>query len=666
MAESVSAPTKPSKGSTFENALQTWTEIDLSSLQRKLDDQGIELKSQQKESLASRKELASKTKEFRKLDDEHKLNEFKALFKLYQNEIDSLTTRQKKVESFFFGFYRLIAEAPDPKPLLEHSLDAVIELGESSSLKQEVSKLKEDLAKKADYDILKQRLLQSEQRAAELLGAKLKAQEDEFRALIDEKLSNWQSIQKQHDSQIASYKSTITELRTSKEVTELQLNSQNKQLGSSGIASASDAAELDMVTRDLETWKKRVYELERRNEELRRELTISNTDSDKEVLKQECSKKVAEMEGENALLLANLNQIRAKLEAGTKEHEAKLQSLNRELTQNGREIKNLKERLEKTSDYDEIRHELTLMRLIEFGDGDLEDKGIDSLLIERNKILTRELADFRSQHEGYAAQTSQLTEQLQAAHQELIRLQELNSRLEGDLANMQEASGSTFNDTASIMSGMTRMTRQTGRGSIGGGLNTIDESSILPIITKQRDRFREKNKELEDDLRKQFNTVADLKRKNKALQADNEELYEKTRYMALIKHTAPSVGTTASRKLLTPKTNTIDLENPYRASYESKLHPIEEFRKREQERVNSRLSPIERLFIFVTRSILATRYTRMLFLAYCIFLHVLVMFTTVHSINLSTRMIPEVGLNHSTGGVTDASHANVVQEDPLI
>lgn len=666
MTDSVTAPTKQSKGSTFENALQTWTEIDLSSLQRKLDDQGIEVKSQQKESLASRKELASKTKEFRKLDDENKLSEVKGLLKLYQNEIDSLTTRQKKVESFFFGFYRLIAEAPDPKPLLEHSLDAVVELAESSSLKLEVSKLKEELSKKADYDILKQRLLNNEQKAAELLGAKLKAQEDEFRALIDEKLSNWQSIQKQHESQIASYKSTITELRTSKEVTELQLNSQNKQLGSSGIASASDAAELDMVTRDLETWKKRVYELERRNEELRRELTISKTDSDKEVFKQECSKKVAEMEGENALLIANLNQVRAKLEAGTKEHEAKLQSLNRELTQNGREIKNLKERLEKTSDYDEVRHELTLIRQIEFGEGDLEEKGIDSLLIERNKILTRELADFRSQHEGYAAQTSQLNEQLQAANQELMRLQELNTRLEGDLANVQEASGSTFNDTASIMSGMSRMTRHTGRGSIGGGLSTIDESSILPIITKQRDRFREKNKELEDDLRKLFNTVADLKRKNKTLQADNEELYEKTRYMALIKHTVPSQGTAASRKLLTPKTNSIDLENPYRASYESKLHPIEEFRKREQERVNSRLSPIERLFIFVTRSILATRYTRMLFLAYCIFLHVLVMFTTVHSINLSTRMIPEVGLNHSTGGVADASHANVVQEDPLI
>lgn len=637
------------QGHAFENALQTWTQIDLSSLQSKLDEQGLELKTQQKQSLALRKELASKTKEFKKLDDETKLAELKLLLKLYQNEIDSLTTKQKKVESFFFGFYRLIAEAPDPKPLLEISLDAVIEQNEASALKLELAKLKEELSKKADYDILKQRLLRNEQKSAELLSSKLKAQEDQFRALIDEKDSNWQSIQKQHESQISSYKAKVEELRTSKEVTELQLNSQNKQLGGSGLSSASVMTELDMVTRDLETWKKRVFELERRNEDLRRELTISQNESDKELLKEEYSKKVTELESENALLIANLNQVKGKIETQSKKHEQKLQTLNRELSQNGQEIKNLKERLDSTSDYDEIKHELTLMRQIEFGEGGEEQSDIDSLLIERNKALTRELADFRAKHDTFTSQIDQLESQLNTTNKELLRLQELNSRLEQDLANVQDASGATFNDTASLMSGMTRMTRQTGRGSISGP-SGVDESSILPIITKQRDRFREKNKELEDDLRKQYNMVSELKRKVKALQTDNEELYEKTRYMALIKK--PEV---ADRRYLTPRANSVDLENPYRASYESKLHPIEEFRRREQERVNSRLSPFERLFIFVTRSILATRASRMLFLAYCVFLHCVVMFTTVHSINLSTRMIPEVGLNHSTGGVADNS-----------
>lgn len=156
----------------FGNALQTWVEIDLPSLQKKLDEQGIELKEDQKASLLSRKNLASKTKEFKKLEDSEKLNQFKSLLKLYQNEIDNLTNKNKMVENYFFGIYRSLAEAPDPRPLLEMSLDSVIESKETVSFRKEVDRLTDELAKRADYDNLKQRLLQNEQKAAELLSLK--------------------------------------------------------------------------------------------------------------------------------------------------------------------------------------------------------------------------------------------------------------------------------------------------------------------------------------------------------------------------------------------------------------------------------------------------------------------------------------------------------------
>ncbi|EEQ41246.1 hypothetical protein CLUG_05374 [Clavispora lusitaniae ATCC 42720] len=658
MSEPVPSQSGKSKNA-FENALQTWAEIDLSSLQRKLDEQGIELKSEQKSSLASRKELASKTKEFKKLDNEKKLAEFNPLLKQYQNEIDNLTSKQKKAESFFFGFYRLIAEAPDPKPLLELSLDAIMEMNETAELKKEVARLSDELSRKADYDILKQRLLDGEQKSAELLGSKLKAKEEEFQALIEEKESNWQSVQKQHESQIAGYKATIEELRTSMEVTELQLSSQNKQLGPSSNSSVSILAELDLVTREVESWKKRVYELEKRNEDLRRELSVSQADSEKTSMQQEHAKKIAEIEGENAVLVANLNQLRGKLDSTNKEHDTQIQSLTRELHQSTQEIKHLKEKLSRTSDYDELKHELHLLRQIEFGEQE-EDAGseheagnFDALLIQHNKSLTKELAELRSQHESLTSKISSLEAELTRASSEYNKMKELNAKMENDLANFQDAYGSNFNDSASMMSGMTRMTRPVpGRGSTTS-LNTVDENSILPIITGQRDRFRDRNKELEDEVRKQANLVNELKRKNKMLQTDNEELYEKTRYMASIKDKGTTAPSNSNRRTLIPKANSSDLEsNPYRASYESKLHPIEQFRKQEQERVSSRLSPFERMFIFVTRSILATRLTRMLFLVYCVFLHCLVMFTTIHSMSMSTSMIPEVGLNESTGGVT--------------
>ncbi len=70
-------------------------------------------------------------------------------------------------------------------------------------------------------------------------------------------------------------------------------------------------------------------------------------------------------------------------------------------------------------------------------------------------------------------------------------------------------------------------------------------------MTSQRDRFRQRNAELEEvglsfpfkcvahlliriykqELRKQFETISDLRTEIKSLQADNLKLYEKVRYM---------------------------------------------------------------------------------------------------------------------------------------
>lgn len=645
-----------------------------------MDVQGLELKDEQANSLLRRKNLATKTKEFRKLEDPDKLDQIKGLLKLYQNEIDSLTNKKKDVEGYFFGFYRLLAEAPDPRPLLELSLDAVVASTESESLRKEVSKLNEELSKKADYDQLKQRLLRNEQKSAELLSSKLHAKEEEFKALIDEKESNWLEKEKQHENTIQQIKAKMEELRTSKEVTELQLNSHNKQLGSSeNSTSASVLAELDMASRDAESAKKRVFELEKRNEELRRELSISKSDVERKNLKEEYAKKVSELEGENALLVANLDQYRKKLENISKDNASKTDSFNREISQLTQEIKSVKQKLERTSDYDEIKHELYLIRQIEFGQDEEGDEGqedpdnnnrrqIDSLLIQRNKALTKELADFRSQHDDLTSRINALDEELTKANDELTKAQELNDRLENDLAALQDSTGGQkLNDNMSMISGVSRITSGRPKNGSIASLSTVgsspgsgDASSILPIITKQRDRFRDRNNELEEDLRKQSTIVSDLKRQMNSLKKDNEELYERTRYLASFKSSNANGSTdansfssrTSNRRLLQPKPNSIDLErNPYQETYESRLHPIEQFRVREQERISSKLSPIERLFISLTRAILATRTTRMLFMIYCFGLHCVVMFITIYAMGLSTRMMPEVGLNTSTGGV---------------
>lgn len=65
----------------FQRAISAWRTIDLTHLVPKLDTTAAEIVTQQKESLVERKDLAQKTKDFRKLDDEAKVVEIKALLK---------------------------------------------------------------------------------------------------------------------------------------------------------------------------------------------------------------------------------------------------------------------------------------------------------------------------------------------------------------------------------------------------------------------------------------------------------------------------------------------------------------------------------------------------------------------------------------------------------
>jgi homeobox protein cut-like len=71
----------PEGANKFQRAIAAWRGIDLSSTIAKLDSTASDLVAQQRDSLVQRKDLAQKTKDFRKLDDSSKLAEYKGLLK---------------------------------------------------------------------------------------------------------------------------------------------------------------------------------------------------------------------------------------------------------------------------------------------------------------------------------------------------------------------------------------------------------------------------------------------------------------------------------------------------------------------------------------------------------------------------------------------------------
>lgn len=141
------APPPPTSAVNFDAAIKTWKDVALPELQKSMDTTALEMVELQKENMIGRKKLAEQTRDFKRLpDDAAKANAIKGLLKAYQQEIDALTRRSQRSESTFLGVYKLLAEAPDPYPLLEAAIGQAMQVHDAVSLKAQFTGVQEENA----------------------------------------------------------------------------------------------------------------------------------------------------------------------------------------------------------------------------------------------------------------------------------------------------------------------------------------------------------------------------------------------------------------------------------------------------------------------------------------------------------------------------------------
>ncbi|GJJ06327.1 hypothetical protein Clacol_000518 [Clathrus columnatus] len=659
VARDVNRPPTPqpvmAQPNDFSSALATWKEVNLIELQRILDAQGIEVVENQKESLVGRKALADRTKgicHFKKLPDEEKINAFKSLLKAYQTEIDSLTKRCKNSENAFLNVYKVLAEVPDPYPLLEAAVDQTVKINESISLEVEVQRLRQEnvelrrrtgelTAVESSNIKLQAKLDQLETKMEDLVQERVTRKENELNATYDEKLMNYE------------------ERKIDQEV-------------------VAKLAEMDFLVADLERANSRVAAVERRNEMLRAEIEAVKSGTDINDRVHSLETQLSEAEAECTRLSKALDtqqQTALQLELT---FERKLNEATKKIGAFDLEVENLKKKLRQYSDYDEIKREVEIMKFVEFANGDEDDaedpskldvrlpdpnadkansqygKSLEVLLVAKNKRILEELTKFRILHGELEASLRSTTEELSWTTAELEKQKSLNEKLETDLlqinVNNSARKSSEQSETSTAVDGLAGL-------NIGGKTFQQDsqvrsspipftssaDTSILPIVTGQRDRFRQRNAELEEELRKQFQTISELRNEVKTLQSDNLKLYEKVRYTQSYRDESKMGSSTLNSLGGGPSTKPDEL-NKYRARYEESMNPFELFRGREAARAVQALNPIERGTLVLTRHILGNRRTRNAFIVYALGLHFLVFFTlyecTVSSGTTLTKQPP--------------------------
>ncbi|KAG2744925.1 hypothetical protein P692DRAFT_20808958 [Suillus brevipes Sb2] len=655
----------------FSGALATWKDIKLHELQKTLDAQGIEIVDNQKESVLGRKQLADRTKEFKKIPDDEKLNSFKGLLKAYQTEIDSLTKRSKVSENAFLNVYKVLAEAPDPYPLLEAAVDQAVKATEAHALEAEVGRLRAENTElrqsSGALDVSKRRVEQLEARMDELVAQK----ESEINAAYDERMRNYEEREQDLQRQVALYRDQVRDLRLSNESNQAKLFDHSQRQDQEII---SRLAEADMIMVDLERANSRVATVELRNETLRGEIEALRTGSESSERVRSLTTRLSELESECTRLEAAVGIARGA--AARSEERISEKAGAREADSARAEMDALKTKLKTYADYDEVKRELEILKYVEFAGLDPDDdwsspdededgvhlpnpnadkanaqhgKSLEVLLATKNKRILEELTRFRILHTSLETSLKSTQDELADTHAELAKQHALCEKLETDLLALNTNSGSAREEGGENgESGISGLGLEFGlRSKDAAGPSTTRstpipftssaDTSILPIVTSQRDRFRQRNAELEEELRKHHHTISELRTEVKSLQSDNLKLYEKVRYMQSYREQ----GSVSQLDPLPPSSSSSlngnrsgngggggrDELGKWRTRYEEAMNPFEAFRGREATRAYEALNPVERGVLVLTRGIIGNRRARTAFIFYAAALHLLVVVT---------------------------------------
>ncbi|TNY17439.1 CASP C terminal-domain-containing protein [Rhodotorula diobovata] len=678
--------------SSFAHALSVWKGINLEDLQRTMDAQGLEIVDGSKENLVGRKNLAERTREFKKVPDDEKGPVFKTLLKAYQGEIDNLTRRGKVAENAFLNVYKLLAEAPDPYPLLDAAVDQTARASEAKLLESELARAKDEISS------LKQQLVESQQvekerkkladkverlegRMDDLIQDKVANKEAELHATYDERLRNYEEREKDLQRQVSVARSQLRELRTTADSNQARLFDHSQRQDQETVARLAEA---DLIAEDLERANARVAEVERRNEKLRAEIEAVRSGSEGAERVEALESQVSDLQTEASRLMRSLEAQKESFAFERAELVKRVEAFERDQDVLSREIDAARDKIRQFSDYDEVKRELEIMKYVEFAGMDLDDLSaetdptsttssssdplslprlpdpnasktssarpapLENLLMAKNRKLQDEVTALRVAHDELAAEHDAAAQECDALRARLDEQKALNDKLENDLVRINESRGNGGGGGAGGGSGQ----GQAGGGGAGGAAARDDplaglqlgkkssegapvqaapfqssaETSILPIITSQRDRFRQRNGELEEELRRQFNTISELRSEIKTLQTDNLKLYEKVRYLQSYRDDAGNMAARQQAGFSNVVRGDEEL-GKYHHKYEESMNPFEAFRGRERGRAIHSLNPLEKVLLSLSTVVLSNRLTRNLFVLYALGLHFFVLST---------------------------------------
>ena len=145
-------------------------------------------------------------------------------------------------------------------------------------------------------------------------------------------------------------------------------------------------------------------------------------------------------------------------------------------------------------------------------------------------------------------------------------------------------------------------------------------TSIIPILTSQRDRYKLRVEECYQQINQLNSIISNQTDELNRLKADNVTLYEKLRYQESYQTPVLIVNKQVE---VTIQRRRDSVAEKYRAIYEDSINPFQQFKQQEHSRATTLNLP-EKLALKFTKLLTSNKYTRLIFVGYACVLHLLV------------------------------------------
>lgn len=650
----------PASSSPIPVVSNFWREFDLEKERSVLDEQGLRIAENQENSQKNRRKLAESTRDFKKASPDEKLNLFNSLLKGYQEEVDNLTKRAKFGENAFLNIYQKLYEAPDPYPALASIAEQDMKLSELESenrkMKVELEEFRTEATHLKNQQATIRRLEERNRQLEQQMEEKVKEiVEMKQRSLAEENQKTLEVLKERErllQDQLRQAKESVSNMQKLHELAQSQMFELRAQ---SEEDTAAKQSEVSLLMDEVERAQTLLLSLEREKGLLRSKLQSANDENGQKKSDNLDSNSILE----NSLsakekiiseLNMELHNIEITLSNEREQHVNEIKRLNALLNEKDLALEEIKKELlarPTAKLVDDLRKKVKILQAVGYNSIEAEDwevatsgeemSKLESLLLDKNRKMEHELTQLK-------VKLSEKTSLLETAEGKIVELtakvneqQRLIQKLEDDILkgySSKERKGSLFEDWDLLDNGATETSQRAEQKHVSPDQ---EQNSMLKVICNQRDRFRARLRETEEEVKQLKEKIGLLTVELEKTKADNVKLYGKIRYVQ--DYNLEKVVSRGSKKHSEDLESgfSSDVESKYKKIYEDDINPFAAFSKKERDQRYKELGIRDKITLSSGRFLLGNRYARTFAFFYTIGLHVLV-FTCLYRMSALSHL----------------------------